>query len=203
MSYRFPSILLASASPRRHEILTQIGVRFAVAEHTVDEIALPGERPVDFVQRLALEKALSVQTLQIANSLPVMGADTIVVVDEHILGKPADRDDALRMLRLLSGRQHQVYSAVALCTHNRQELLLSRSEVSFKTLSEAECIRYWASAEPLGKAGGYAIQGLGAMFVTALAGSFSGVVGLPVFETACLLESFGVRTGLSAEHGHE
>ena len=197
MSERFASLLLASASPRRHEILTGMGIRFQVAEHTVDEVALPGEAPVDLVQRLAGEKAQSVQALQPDNPLPVMGADTIVVCEGQILGKPVDRDDALRMLALLSGRRHQVHTAVALCLRARCEGVLSSTEVGFKPLSEAERIRYWESGEPQGKAGAYAIQGLGGMFVNALSGSYSGVVGLPVFETAELCARFGVRTGLS------
>ncbi len=197
MSDTFPSLLLASASARRHEILTQMGVAFSVADHTVEEVARAGELPVDFVQRLALEKARSVQALQPDNPLPVMGADTIVVCDDQILGKPENRDDALRMLRLLSGKTHEVYTAVALCVGARALQCLSRSEVRFAPLSEETCVRYWDSGEPLGKAGGYAIQGLGGMFVSGLSGSFSGVVGLPVYETAQLLSAAGVRTGLS------
>ncbi|MCB1648876.1 MAG: septum formation inhibitor Maf [Pseudomonadales bacterium] len=199
MSDRFASIVLASASPRRHEILTQMGVRFRVAEHTVDERMQPGEPPVAFVQRLALEKARSVQALQPHNPLPVMGADTIVVCGQQILGKPLDREDALRMLALLSGRRHQVHTAVALCLGARQEVVLSTTEVGFRPLSAAQMQRYWESGEPEGKAGAYAIQGLGGMFVNALNGSYSGVVGLPVFETGELCTRFGVQTGLSVE----
>jgi septum formation protein len=199
MSYQFEAIVLASASPRRREILTQMGVAYTIAEHSVDEVALHAEAPADFVKRLALEKALSVQLAQSQPLLPILGSDTIVVCDEEILGKPTDRADALRMLNLLSGRQHQVYSAVSLCHGKRHEVLLSCSEVCFKVLSEQEIESYWRSEEPLGKAGGYAIQGLGGMFVTDLRGSFSGVMGLPVFETAQLLNDFGVRTGLNRE----
>lgn len=199
MSYQFESIVLASASPRRREILDQMGVTHSLAEHSVDEVALAGEPAADFVQRLALEKALSVQLSNPLNSLPILGSDTIVVCDDLILGKPVDRDDALRMLALLSGRQHQVFSAVALCCGPRQQVVLSRSDVTFKALSLDERERYWASAEPIGKAGAYAIQGLGGMFVSALSGSFSGVMGLPVFETAQLLNDFRVRTGMSED----
>ena len=166
MPYQFDSIVLASASPRRREILTQMGVAHSLAEHSVDEVAYVGEAAADFVQRLALEKALSVQSSNQQLTLPILGSDTIVVCDQQILGKPVDRADALRMLSLLSGRQHQI------------DL-------------------YWISGEPIGKAGAYAIQGLGGMFVSALSGSFSGVMGLPVFETAQLLAEFGVRTGMS------
>lgn len=197
MPFQFESIVLASASPRRREILTQMGVTHSLADHRVDEVAHVGELAVDFVQRLALEKARCVQAANPDCPLPVLGSDTIVVCDQQLLGKPIDRADALRMLALLSGRQHQVFSAVALCCGVRAQVALSRSDVTFKSLSDQECERYWASGEPIGKAGGYAIQGLGGMFVSALVGSFSGVMGLPVFETAQLLHDFGVRTGMS------
>ena len=197
MPYQFESIVLASASPRRREILSQMGVAHSLAEHSVDEVAYAGEAAAAFVQRLALEKALSVQASNPLCSIPILGSDTIVVCDEQILGKPVDRADALRMLALLSGRQHQVFSAVALCCGVRSQVVLSRSDVTFKSLSHQECEHYWASGEPIGKAGAYAIQGLGGMFVSALAGSFSGVMGLPVFETAQLLNDFGVRTGMT------
>ena len=197
MPYQFESIVLASASPRRREILKQMGVAHSLAEHSVDELAHAGEAPVVFVQRLALEKARSVQAANPQCALPILGSDTIVVCDGQILGKPVDRADALRMLALLSGRQHQVLSAVALCCDSRAQVVLSCSDVTFKSLSDQECELYWASGEPIGKAGAYGIQGLGGMFVSTLSGSFSGVMGLPVFETAQLLNDFGVRTGMS------
>ena len=203
MPYQFESIVLASASPRRREILTQMGVAHSLAEHSVDEVAYDGETAVDFVQRLALEKAQSVQASNPQLALPILGSDTIVVCDQQILGKPVDRADALRMLTLLSGRQHQGFSAVALCLGARTQVILSCSDVRLKPLSLQECELYWASGEPIGKAGAYAIQGLGGMFVSALAGSFSGVMGLPVFETAQLLNDFGVRTGMSEGVVHE
>lgn len=199
MPYQFESIVLASTSPRRREILSQMGVAHSLAEHNVDETAHVGEAAAAFVQRLALEKALYVQAANPLCTLPILGSDTIVVCDEQVLGKPLHRVDALRMLALLSGRQHQVLSAVALCCGSQQRVVLSCSDVTFKSLSECERERYWASGEPIGKAGAYAIQGLGGMFVSALAGSFSGVMGLPVFETAQLLDDFGVRTGMSGE----
>ena len=199
MSYKFSSILLASASPRRSEILTQMGVQFSVREHSVDETPLAGEAPEIYVQRLALAKALSVQTQQGAAALPVLGCDTIVVCAGQILGKPKDKDDAQRMLRLLSGQQHQVYSAVAMCCGEHREGVLVRTDVSFKTLSEQEIAAYWQSGEPLGKAGAYAIQGLGGMFVKSISGSYSAVVGLPIYETSQLLANFSVRTALQSE----
>ncbi len=203
MSYKFSSLILASASPRRREILTQIGVQFSVKEHTVDEQHIHGESPEVYVQRLALAKALSVQAQLTTDAMPVLGSDTIVVCAGEILGKPQNKEDALRMLGLLSGRQHQVLSAVAMCSGARQESVLVGTEVSFKALSNQEMEAYWQSEEPLGKAGAYAIQGLGGMFVTAINGSYSGVVGLPIYETCQLLAKFGVCTGLQKEGRNE
>lgn len=199
MSDRFSGVVLASASPRRRELLEQIGVRYEIADHTVNEDALQGEPAIALVQRLALEKALSVVELSKARQQlwPVLGADTIVVCDDHILGKPLDKADAFRMWQLLSGREHRVHSAVALCDSQRQEVRMSTTTVAFRQLSDQDCERYWASGEPQGKAGGYAIQGLGALFVSMMTGSYTGVVGLPLYETAELLAMFGVRTGLS------
>ena len=196
-----------SASPRRRELLEQIGVRYEIADHTVNEDARPGEPATAFVQRLALEKAQSVVNSHIRPSTqqplpwPVLGADTTVVCDGHILGKPRDKADAFRMWQLLSGREHRVYSAVALCDQRREEVRMSTTTVTFRQLSAQDCERYWASGEPQGKAGAYAIQGLGALFVSAITGSYTGVVGLPLYETAELLSIFGVRTGLSVGAG--
>lgn len=190
-------VILASASPRRRELLEQIGVRYEIAEHTVSEVALPGESPTTFVTRLALEKAQSARSLLAHHPWPVLGADTIVVCDDHILGKPLDRMDAQRMWALLSGRDHHVYSAVALCNMTESAVLMSTTRVRFRQLTEQDCETYWSSGEPQGKAGAYAIQGLGALFVSEIEGSYTGVVGLPLFETAELLQRFGVSTGLS------
>jgi len=197
----FPGIVLASASPRRMELLRQIGVSFTVVEHQVNEEVLPGEEPQGYVQRLALEKARSAQSSRMTDDLPVLGADTIVVCGGQILGKPRDREDAQRMWALLSNTEHQVYSAVALCQGERALGQMSMTTVRFRELSPVDCDHYWASGEPLGKAGAYAIQGLGALFVHSLSGSYSGVVGLPLFETAQLLAHFGVRTGLDDTPG--
>ncbi|MDO9316810.1 MAG: Maf family protein [Gammaproteobacteria bacterium] len=204
MSDRFTGVVLASASPRRRELLEQIGVRYEIADHTVSEEAHPHEPATALVQRLALEKALSVVNSHSRQSnaqhqlWPVLGADTIVVCDDHILGKPLDKADAFRMWQLLSGREHRVYSAVALCDLQRQEVRMSTTTVTFRQLSAQDCERYWSGGEPQGKAGAYAIQGLGALFISAMTGSYTGVVGLPLYETAELLAIFGVRTGLSA-----
>lgn len=199
-------ILLASASPRRQELLRQIGVPFQVTRHRVDETPFEGESPTAFVQRLALEKACSGLDHQPADGNPVvLGADTVVVCEQRVLGKPSDRADALGMLRLLSGRWHRVYSAVALASRDSREVVLSSSEVAFRPLERAELEAYWQSGEPRDKAGAYAIQGLGAVFVRELRGSYSGVMGLPVFETAQLLKKFGIPCwqSPSAHHGLE
>jgi septum formation protein len=196
-----PRLVLASASPRRMELLRQIGVSFTVVEHQVDEAARAAELPQDYVQRLALEKARSAQALMSGLALPVLGADTIVVCAGQILGKPRDREDAMRMWRLLSGVDHQVYSAVALCLGERAERRMSCTQVRFRALTAQDCEHYWASGEPVGKAGAYAIQGLGALFVQSMAGSYTGVVGLPLFETAQLLAAFGVPTALDGVDG--
>jgi septum formation protein len=193
----FPGVILASASPRRQELLAQIGVSYTSADHRVDELREVGEAPGDFVCRLAREKAQSVLESLPQLTVPVLGADTIVVCQGEILGKPRDQSDALRMLQLLSGREHYVYSAVALCHRERCEYRMSSTLVTFKPLSGIECLTYWQSGEPVGKAGAYAIQGLAAMFVVSISGSYSGVVGLPLHETAELLELFGVRTGMT------
>jgi septum formation protein len=187
-----PPLVLASASPRRRELLIQIGVRHRVLAVDLDESRLPGETLEDFVQRLAMDKALAGwQALPAVARAAVLGADTLVVLDGEPLGKPADRDDALTMLARLSGRSHEVLTAVALVTPEAR-VRLSRSRVTFRATSAAERLAYWDSGEPADKAGGYGIQGLGAIFVAHLEGSYSGVMGLPLFETAELLVEAGI-----------
>ncbi len=188
------SIYLASGSPRRRELLTQIGVPFVPVSAAIDETPLPGEAPGEYVQRLALGKARAGHGCLPANSRPgvVLGADTAVVVQGKILGKPADQADALAMLMRLAGREHQVLTAVALFDGVRSEVVTVEALVRFRAISPAEAQAYWASGEPQDKAGGYAIQGLGAVFVEGLQGSYSAVVGLPLCETAALLGRFGV-----------
>jgi septum formation protein len=183
-----PVLLLASASPRRRELLWQIGVPHVIAAAAIDEQRHGGETPADCVRRLALAKARRFWQ----GELPVLGADTAVVVDGEMLGKPGTRDAALAMLARLSGRAHEVLTAVALVGARGSELRLSRSEVRFRELDPAECERYWRSNEGRDKAGGYAIQGLAAVFISELRGSYSGVMGLPLFETAALLDAAGV-----------
>jgi septum formation protein len=196
-----PRLILASASPRRSELLRQIGIAHRIVPADIDESALPGESLEACVRRLAAQKALSVQAAAASSQaasgaalLPVLGADTVVVIDGELLGKPRDREDALRMLRRLSGRSHQVLSAVALALPGSRPVrcLLCRSEVRFRSLGEQECAVYCDSGEPLDKAGAYAIQGRAAVFVEQLQGSYSGVMGLPLLETASLLGEAGI-----------
>jgi septum formation protein len=189
-------LYLASASPRRHELLTLIGVRFERLVVDVDESVQPSESPEHYVGRLALAKARAGQQAQIfskkPDTIPVMGADTCVVVDEHILGKPQNRDDGLQMLTRLSGREHKVLSAVAIVRRQQQALRIQTSRVRFRQLSLREREAYWATGEPADKAGSYGIQGFGAMFIAELHGSHSGVMGLPLYETAELLREFNI-----------
>ena len=187
-------LYLASQSPRRRELLRQIGVPFELLSTSVDESPKAGEEAAHLVQRLAVLKAVS-GLKQITTNDPdaiVLGADTVVCIDDEILGKPADAEDARIMLRRLSGRTHQVLSAVSLSDGCNQQTELSVSEVSFRHITDDEILRYSESGEADGKAGAYAIQGLAAVFVTRLEGSYSGVVGLPLEKLFPLLQSFKV-----------
>ncbi len=186
-------IILASASPRRQELLAQIGVRFHRQVAEVDETWLPGEAPAAYVARVALEKARAIGGQLGDDGMPVLGADTAVVVDDRVLGKPVNAAHGREMLGMLSGRRHRVLSAVALVRGGREEACVSESSVWFRSLSASEIDAYWRSGEPCDKAGGYAIQGIGAIFVERLEGSYSGVMGLPLFETARLLRAFGIQ----------
>jgi septum formation protein len=192
MVSRRVDICLASQSPRRRELLHQIGVDFELLPVDIDETPLAGETPEACVQRLALEKARAGRAIQpAASALPVMGADTLVVAGKSVLGKPADRGEAIEMLQTLSGRTHRVITAVALAG-DHEAACINTSQVTFRTLTQRECEAYWETGEPQGKAGAYAIQGLAAMFITRLEGSYSGVMGLPLHETAALLQEFGI-----------
>ena len=184
--------ILASASPRRRELLEQIGCHFRVAPVDVDETPLAGEAPVSYVLRMAKDKAVAGWQACGQQELPVLGADTTVVLAEQIFGKPANRDEAVAMLQRLSGKTHRVLSAVAMMDGSNCQHRLSETSVSFRSLEEEECLRYWDSGEPADKAGAYAIQGYGALFVTSIRGSYSGVVGLPLVETCELLKAFGL-----------
>ena len=185
-------IYLASQSPRRRELLHQIGVNHEVIAVDVDETPHPGEAPAEYVIRLALEKAEEGHRLAAGQSeLPVLAADTAVVIDNEILGKPADQAQAQEMMERLSNRSHKVLTGIALIGETRASRL-SVSNVTFRKVSPEEALAYWQSGEPADKAGGYGIQGLGAVFISRLEGSFSGVMGLPLFETAELLQQAGI-----------
>lgn len=185
-----PLVCLASVSPRRRELLAQIGVPHIVTGAHIDETAHPGEAPRDYVMRMAREKALTVR--ENGESLPVLAADTTVVLDDAIYGKPRDRGDGIAMLARLSGRTHEVLTAVALADSHGVALRLSASSVCFRQLTLEECAAYWETGEPHDKAGGYAVQGAAAVFIESLRGSYSGVMGLPLYETAELLRAAGV-----------
>ena len=186
-------LYLASGSPRRRELLTQIGVPFTAVGADIDETPLDHEPPSAYVERLARGKAeAGRRALDAGVDGCVLGADTAVVLEGRILGKPVDQADALSMLLSLSGRDHEVLTAIAVLDGSRCESRVVRSRVRFRSITEQEAMAYWASGEPRDKAGSYGIQGLGAVFVAGLEGSYSAVVGLPLCETAELLGHFGI-----------
>jgi len=185
-------LLLASASPRRSALLRQIFMPHEIRVANLDESRLVNESPGDYVTRLAIAKAERIwNRLQGDEVRPVLGADTTVALGEEIFSKPRDREECIAMLQRLSGVTHQVFTAVALCHAGQTTHRLSISHVSFKSLSVAECNAYWNSGEPIDKAGGYAVQGLAASFISNINGSYSGVMGLPLAETAELLNRIG------------
>ena len=203
MSIHDPRIYLASTSPRRRELLKQIGVHYEVlllrtfaTRADANEIPLQGEDPAEYVQRVAREKASSgweaVQSRHLPKH-PVLAADTTVSLNGDIIGKPIDRDDAAAMLKRFSGKTQQVFTAVAMAYRDRLEVLLSVTRVEFAELSDIEIKGYVMTGEPLDKAGGYAIQGRAAAFIPRIEGSYSGVMGLPLFETMQLLKKFDVE----------
>lgn len=195
MSAVVPSLYLASQSPRRRELLRQIGVSHAVIDASIPEQPAPAETALDYVQRLAREKAAAGFARVVAQGLPlapVLGADTLGLLDGQILEKPLNQAHALAMLRQLSGKTHQVITAVALHTEARQAVRISTTHVTFRQLDDAEIAAYWETGEPRDKAGSYGIQGLGAVFVKEIRGSYSGVVGLPIETTCELLREFSV-----------
>ena len=191
-------LYLASKSPRRRELLGRLlsgrpGSEFGLLDIDIPEHPQPGEPAEDYVRRVAREKAGAGLLHVVGNpSAIVLGSDTEVVLDGEVFGKPADDADAASMLRRLSGRTHQVISAVYLVSAGRELHAVSRSEVTFAELSDEDIAAYVASGEPFGRAGAYAIQGRAAEFIAHLSGSYSGVMGLPVFETARLLREFGI-----------
>lgn len=191
-------IVLASASPRRRELLAQIGIDAEVIPADIDEQVLANESPVQYVKRLAAEKAAKVaQVSQSANSSTnlstiVIGADTTIDLDGSALGKPEDEQHALHMLLSLSGREHLVHTGVALVSDGRLDAQVVTTRVELVALTRQDIHHYWLSGEPVGKAGAYAIQGLGAILVKRIVGSYSNVVGLPVGETAAMLRAHGL-----------
>lgn len=187
-------VFLASRSPRRAELLARLGVAFELLTLDVPEQRGPGEAALDYVQRVAREKAQAgLSQLDGRQDAVVLGADTEVILDDVVFGKPADADDAGAMLARLSGRTHRVASAVALVSGARQAQVLNVSEVTFAELTPRAIAEYVATGESMGKAGAYAIQGRGEAFITHLSGSYSGVMGLPLHDVARLLTQFGVK----------
>lgn len=190
-------LVLASASPRRQALLEQLGVEFVVVPAHIDESTRAGELPLDYVRRMAQEKARAVRE-RYPGAAPVLAADTSVVLDDDILGKPGDHFHALGMLARLSGRTHQVMTAVCLSSAAGEEVIAVETEVTFLTLDRAVCERYLDAGEAWDKAGGYGIQGLGGALVDGIRGSYSNVVGLPLAETWQLLSRHGVPTALGS-----
>jgi septum formation protein len=198
---------LASQSPRRRDLLARLGLPFGRVDVDVPEVQSPGESAADYVLRVAADKAQAGLQALAASGEPgdavVLGADTEVVLDGVVFGKPRDGADAIRMLQALSGRTHQVISAVVLAASGRQAEATVITQVTFDVLDADTIAAYVASGEPHGKAGAYAIQGGAELFVTRMAGSHSGVIGLPLQQTAALLRSFGLQPQPFATHDHE
>ena len=191
-------LILASASPRREKLLRQLGVNFVSEPQNIIEEKRIDESPEKFVKRMAEEKASSAFGKRKENDIVVVASDTIVVCDKRVLGKPKDKSDGIKMLLTLSNKTHRVLSAVTVANTLRYKSTVSETSVSFREISEIEAEYYWDSGEPEGKAGGYAIQGCGAVFVQSINGSYSGVMGLPLFQTAQLLSEFGIHSWQSA-----
>jgi septum formation protein len=185
-------IRLASRSPRRAALLAQLGLRYEIVEADVDETSQLGETAESLARRLAQAKA-EAGARRCSTQIPVLGADTVVSLDEQLFGKPESEREAAGMLSALSGRSHEVHTAVCLATSQWMRTRVSRSVVRFRGLRPGEIERYSATVEPLGKAGGYAIQGMAAIFIEEIQGSYSGIMGLPLLETACLLAEAGIE----------
>ena len=189
-----PILLLASQSSRREQLLKQLGVKFSVSAPNIDESWKVDEKPTDLAIRLAEEKAETCLQTSTDSNAVILASDTIVSVEEEIFGKPKDRKDAIKMLVRLSSNTHRVLTAVSVKCQSRSKTICSETFVSFRTISSTEANRYWDTGEPRDKAGAYAIQGFGAVFIESIKGSYSGVMGLPLFETAELLREFGIDT---------
>ena len=191
-------LILASGSPRRRDILTNLGVQFTSVSPDIDESIIDNELATDYVSRLARQKCTSVFAKS-AQKVVVLGSDTSILVNQQILTKPSCEDHSVEMLMSLSGRWHQVMTAVAVMDDQRIEQILVSSDVEFCKLSEAMCRTYWQTGEPADKAGSYAIQGIGSRFVKQIQGSYTAIVGLPAMQTAQLLEHFAVKTWVFTE----
>jgi len=186
-----PVITLASASPRRRELLDQIQVSYTVLPANIDETPIEGESALQFVKRLALEKARCVYRQ--SPEIPALGADTIVIINQQILGKPENQDHAKRMLKMLSGHTHQVMTAVAIYNGETEHVVACTSEVEFAKLNDQQLEAYLLTGEPIDKAGAYAIQGVAAQFIKTIKGSYSSIMGLPLYETTELLKLLGIK----------
>lgn len=184
-------LILASGSPRRKQLLSQLGLTFDVRVSDIDETPLDTESPVDYVERLSREKAASVSS-QVESETIVLAADTTVVLEGNILGKPESKEHGVNMLMALSGTSHQVLTGVSVIGSERIRTLSVETEVRFRTLTRSEVLWYWDTGEPQDKAGSYGLQGIGAAFVESLSGSYSNVIGLPLSETIDLLRDYGV-----------
>lgn len=190
---RQAQLILASSSPRRRELLQQIAVRATVQPVAIDESIRPGESALDFVQRLALEKAVAGFNTNNPFQLPALGSDTIVVIENEILGKPENRQQAQQMLQRLSGKRHKVHTAIAIVRGDKKFVDTSSSDVTFAVISQDEIEQYLATGEADDKAGAYAVQGQAAQFICNIKGSYSGIMGLPIYETVKLLKQCGIR----------
>ncbi|MBV1912068.1 MAG: Maf family protein [Cycloclasticus sp.] len=184
-------LILASSSPRRAELLHQIGVNFEIKSVEIDETPIHGERPLDYVKRLAIEKAAATKVFYQEDDILVLGSDTAVIIDGEILGKPDNKEQAVMMLKQLSGNSHTVLTSVAIIGCQQEQCLINESKVTFSTLTDSDIEWYWSTGEPKDKAGAYGIQGKAAVFIKRLEGSFSGVMGLPLYETSQLLKQSG------------
>ena len=181
-------IILASASPRRAELLDQVGITYDIQSVDINEDPMPNESATDLVQRLAIEKS---QAIKNANK-PVIGSDTLGLIGDQLLVKPTDVAHSIKMLSAMSGNWHEILTAVAVTYKDNTSVLLNRNRVLFRQISQDEMIRYWETGEPQDKAGSYAVQGIAAMFIERIEGSYSGIMGLPLFETMQLLNDLGI-----------
>ncbi len=181
-------IILASASPRRAELLDQVGITYEIQSVDIDEDSMQNESAEDLVQRLAIEKSQAIKN----SHMPVLGADTLGLIGDQLLVKPIDLDHSIEMLSAMSGNWHDILSAVAITHKENTSVRLNRNRVLFRKISQNEMLRYWQTGEPRDKAGSYAIQGIAAMFIERIEGSYSGIMGLPLFETMQLLNDLGI-----------